>query len=114
VPEVWPTTLPRCFNLGSNEQPGDPRIRSQTDIGPAKVRRRSSSAVSQRSGVMTMTLAQWDALQVFGDVNLGGWVEPFLFPEIGGDLVRFGDELPSRTNATARSVSVSITLEVLP
>lgn len=114
MPEIWDPTLPRCFVMGATEQPGDPRLRSQTDTGPAKVRRRSSAVAGQRAGIMKMTPAQWDALLVFGETTLQGWADPFLFPDADGDLVRFGETLPSRTSVAAGALNVAIELEVLP
>lgn len=118
MPEVWPATVPHCMTFDSPLlSPADGRIRSQTDTGPAKVRRRSSAMPRALSGQIPMTYAQWATLQTFINTTTLGGSLPFTFPsQIGGAdvLARFGDSLPSARRLGAGKVLVDLALEVLP
>jgi hypothetical protein len=115
VPEVWPSDLPKCFILGSEqEQPGDMRLRSAPDVGPAKQRPRSTAAVDLLSGSMKLTEAQWEILKAFGKTTLAGWSLPFLFPDADGRLARFGESVPSATKVAGTVRTIQMQLEILP
>ena len=62
---VWPAELPTAPQFGWSEAPGDGRVRTQTDAGPAKVRRRFSSTPSVFSVQFVMTQAQATRLLQF-------------------------------------------------
>lgn len=62
---VWPGTLPDDPLYGWTEVPGDGLSRTETDAGPAKVRRRFSSTPSQFSIQFSMTKAQATRLMEF-------------------------------------------------
>ena len=51
---VWPTELPQNPSWGWTETPGDGLVRTQTDAGPAKLRRRFSSTPSLFSLVFSL------------------------------------------------------------
>jgi len=110
---VWPENLPCGLLLDMTEAIGDGRLRSQPDMGPAIVRRRTSSMPKQRSGQMLMTGAQWLSLQAFGESDLLGWSLPFVFPHADGDLLRFAD-LPSARRVASNRWMVDLKFEVLP
>jgi len=55
---VWPATLPTDAQYGWSETPGDSLVRTQTDAGPAKLRRRFTSTPSAFSFQFVMTKAQ--------------------------------------------------------
>lgn len=119
--DAWPGTLPQRFRYPTyHREVGDGRLRVPTDTGPAKVRGRSSAVVDVITGTMTMTLVQWNALQVFGATTLIRWSLPFTFPDpddvngLTALLVRFGDKLPTRDPITQDRLSVALTLEALP
>lgn len=115
MPEIWPDTLPKCFLVGTEqEQPGDTRIRSAPEAGPAKQRPRSTAAVDMLSGTMKMSAAQWETLKTFGKVTLMQWSLPFLFPDEAGALVRFGESIPGATKVAGTVRTVPLQLEVLP
>lgn len=51
---IWPTMLPTNPATGWTETPGNPTIRTETDSGPAKLRRRFTSAPSKLTLVLTL------------------------------------------------------------
>ncbi len=92
----------------------DNLISSQTSVGPAKVRRRSSSAVEPLSGSMNMTTAQLLTFRAFVKETIKDGALPFAFPDPVG-----GPALLVRRKAHAISAfgvdwRVNLTLEVLP
>lgn len=134
---TWPSSLPQSLLLdGFGQALPENRLRSSVDVGPAKVRRRTSQNVYLLSGDMVMTVEQWRILQSFVRNDLGEGSLPFTFldPLYRGErkleldfitgkgviagmplLVRFGDTLPSIRNALSTDlVRVTMDLEVLP
>lgn len=125
---AWPSTLPQRFGAESySRDPGDGRLRSKTEMGPGKVRRRSSSVPDVITGSMEMTQTQLVALRTFVSSTLSGGALAFTFPdpEGGSDLlVRFGEDLPkvggflgfkgNGAGALEKLWSVPLSLEVLP
>lgn len=55
---AWPGNLPTHPQYGWSESPGDSLVRTQTDAGPAKLRRRFTSTPSSFSFQFVMTKAQ--------------------------------------------------------
>ncbi|KTR07332.1 hypothetical protein NS365_04550 [Aureimonas ureilytica] len=114
---VWPASLPQCFLLGTtNEAIGDGRIVSSMDVGPAKLRRRSSAMPGALSGRFRFTRAQLAVARDFLEVTLLGGVLPFRFPAQSKDgtvLVRL-KEMPNWMRETGQTYSCELTLEVLP
>jgi hypothetical protein len=118
MPETWPATVPHCFTFDSLVAGlPDGRLRSQTDAGPAKVRRRSSAMPRPLAGQLVMTYAQWADLETFATVTTDGGALPFTFPSPTGGtdlLVRFGESLPTWRRYGIGKVMVDLQLEVLP
>lgn len=117
----WPATLPTMMLVdGFAEGVGDPRLISEMDAGPAKMRPRSSNAPDPLQGRMIMTSDQWDDLVEFGRETLLRWSLPFNFPRQPYDgattvLARFVAGLPNRIpHGTTGAWVVSLNLEVLP
>ena len=115
--DVWPSNLPSCFILGTqSESFGDGRLRSEVDMGPSKVRRRSTAMPGSLSGVLRMTGDHLSTLRAFVQNALIGGTLPFNFPSPNDGstlLVRFAS-LPSWSRTTGRIFEVSIDLEVMP
>ena len=118
--DVWPLSLPQCFNLGYAEAFGDALLEVQPDLGPPISRRRSSAVSRPLSGQMRMTRAQLATLKTFYEATLDRGALPFRFPDPtaigGGDLlVKFakGDQ-PSWQQTGAGVYRVSIVLTVMP
>jgi hypothetical protein len=119
MPATWPDTLPQHLLVdGNHEAMGDGRLKSQTDTGPGKMRRRSSAIARPLSGGMMMTSAQLAILESFVNDTVAGGTLPFYFPMTRGAgtwLVRFAtDGLPSWGNVGGLMWSVSLGLEILP
>lgn len=74
---TWPASLPQVPQRGFSEQGGVNLIRSQTDTGPAKQRRRAASA-SKMSVSFLMTTAQVATFEDFVLDSLKG-VSRFYF-----------------------------------
>jgi hypothetical protein len=133
----WPPTLPQHLLVqGFGQSLPEGRVRSANDVGPPKVRRRSSQNVYIITGQMVMTFDQWADLQTFVNSTTGGGTLPFLFrdplskiePKLEIDftagtaliqgmplLVRFGETLPAISEALGSDlVRVTMDLEVLP
>lgn len=77
---VWPASLPQYVNRdGYQSGTGDGRVRSDTDAGIAKLRRRFSAVPRPLSVVMTMTRAQLATFRGFVEDDLKGGTLPFIF-----------------------------------
>jgi hypothetical protein len=74
----WPSTLPQVPQKGFQESVGVNVIRSQTDTGPAKQRRRASRP-DEMSISFIMTTAQTQTLETFIKDTIRG-VSRFQFP----------------------------------
>lgn len=63
---TWPSTLPQYLEQdGFSIQQQDQVIRTPTDVGPVKIRRRFSAAVSKVQGQITITSEQYTILMDF-------------------------------------------------
>jgi len=116
--DAWPATLPQYLLAeGYSEAKGDGRLRSQPEIGPAKVRRRSSAMPGPLQGRMMMSGAQRAILDAFVQTTLVNGVLPFTFPDpltSAPILVRFGMNLPAWTSPGGDTFVAALDLEVLP
>ena len=118
--DVWPASLPQWFNLSSYAGGiGDGRIRSRTDTGPGKSRRRSSATPEPIKASTDMTGAQLDILRAFVNGTLLNGSLPFTMPnpekDVGNTLmVRFAERLPTWQAKETDLWEVSLDLEVLP
>lgn len=116
--DSWPITLPSQIITDTYGQIfGDGRLRSQTETGPPKVRRRSSAMPNLVQGSMRMTRAQLADLKVFvNETTLNGSL-PFMFLDpvtCLPVLARFGASLPSWSNRAHGIYTVALELEFLP
>lgn len=117
---VWPLGLPQKFLIdGFSEGLANNRIRSQNDIGPAKVRPRSTAGVRMMAGSMSMTTDQLAVFKDFVEVDIFQGASPFTFPNqtFDGDapyLVRFAEEMPQWQWMAPHTWKVDMKLEILP
>jgi hypothetical protein len=96
---------------------GDGRIRSATDTGPGKVRRRTTAMASPLQGRMLMTSAQVAILKTFVETDLFGGVGVFDFLDPVSRTtkqVRFAETVPTWSHAGGDIFNVMLTLEILP
>jgi hypothetical protein len=112
---TWPADLPQNFTASSfNLEGPDNVMRSENSVGPAKVRRRTTSNVWKESGELFMTAAQYSAFLTFLASILDG-AKAFTFPSQvtgTGELVRM--TAPHKARSVAAYWYVSLSLEILP
>lgn len=108
---TWPNSI-KITRSNYNEKPPSRTLRSKMDIGPGKLRRRSSNAIRPLSLSLNITP---DELDIFDEFYLANDSLTFDFPnprtgEI--DRARFASEPEYTHNETRWQVAVS--LEILP
>lgn len=75
---AWPGTLPEnIWKPGYRETPRPSFIRSRVDVGPAKVRRRTTIDITDFVVELRMTAAQTELLDTFYTTTLIGGTQPF-------------------------------------
>jgi hypothetical protein len=86
----WPSTLPQAWlQDGYQETLPETAVRTEMDVGPAKVRRRFSVQVTPIQARMLMTTAQKGYLETFYNTTTVGGALSFNFPNSGSDVLRF-------------------------
>ena len=76
----WPTSLQQLVNADSfNLKKGSTTIRSDVDIGPAKVRRRMTKSTDTVTVGFNLTKAEYLIHEEFYDIDLNGGVNAFEF-----------------------------------
>ena len=115
---AWPVDLPqKPLVQGFSETLPNLVTRSPMDIGPAKVRRRSTAGVTQLQCVFRLSAAQRASLLTFWQTTLAGgslsynWVHPIS----GAGIVCRIVEPPALAPATGGVAwAASLKIEVLP
>lgn len=117
----WPTSLPAQFEVGAQLSKQGGFVRSQTDTGPFKQRRRFTAVSRFLSGTMLLTNAQRATLETFYTTTVKEGSEVFNFedPEDGGTVSARFVEPPSYALLVGGSSGValqrvSFALELLP
>ena len=72
MPIVWPVALPDLPLMSWSESFAETRIRTETDTGPAKVRRRSTAGVRNLSLPFALTEAEMATLDTFFHTTTAG------------------------------------------
>lgn len=115
---VWPSGLPQYFlTEGFVMAVPDGRIRSQTDTGPGKVRRRSTALAVPVKGRMLMDADQVADMEAWIESDLFGGVEVFDFPHpITRAVVpcRIAETMPIYSHVGGDVFNVALELEILP
>jgi len=114
---TWPSTLPQYLEQdGFSIQQQDQTLRTPTDVGPVKVRRRFSAAVSKVQGQITVTPEQYTTLiDFFNNDCYGGsipfeWIHPITQATAN---FRF-KQPPAIASKTGKYFTVKLDLEILP
>lgn len=83
----WPLALQQKLNSDDFSQKfGVTTLRTDMDVGPAKVRSRFTDAVDLYSASVLMTFADYSILSDFFKTTLNNGALPFIFPDpISGD-----------------------------
>jgi hypothetical protein len=114
---VWPATLPQ-YVLAANytEAVPDNSIRSETDVGPAKVRRRGTAAPRPISCQVLLTTAQRATLDDFynTDTKAGSltwtWVHPVTR---AAATFRFVEPISFSATARGQLFTAALSLEIV-
>jgi len=112
----WPVTLPQAFlKDGFSEEGADNLLASNVSIGPAKVRRRTTSNVEPITGTMMMSDTQRQAFKAFVKDDIKDRSIAFTFPDPhGGSALLVRMRAPPTYTPIGISWRVQIALEVLP
>lgn len=113
---VWPVELPQALQLGFAEERQPNVIRTQTDTGPAKLRRRATAAVVAVSGQLHVSDAQLTVLETFFRTTLldGSLTFDWEMPSTGVAAVCRFMAPPRKIGVSKGATQVSIEIEVLP
>lgn len=80
--DSWPVGLQQRLNADDfSVKFGDTTIRTDMDVGPAKVRRRLTDGVDTYSCSILLDIDDWDTLKDFYKTTLAGGSLPFLFTD---------------------------------
>ena len=113
----WPANLPQLVNEESfDEEIGETLIRSDMDIGPAKVRRRFTHGVDAMSFTMYMTMTQYAYFKNWYKVDLNGGANTIEFNHPVTQVLsvfRFTSP-PKGRPLGGQYFNVSMTVELLP
>lgn len=97
----WPVTLQSLVNEQSfSEETGETVIRTNTDVGPIKSRRRFSRSVDKFSVSINLTTAQYSDLKYFYSTTVNAGVTRFEFNHpVTGVLSEWRFTAPPRYNS---------------
>lgn len=115
--QTWPVTLPSYFLKGSyREAPIDQTIRSATDLGRPRVRRRFTRDIIVVSGIMRMTQSQVDSLKTFYYTTCVGGTDSILITNPFNAIQSEYNFLspPEFVHIGHDRYDVSLSLELLP
>lgn len=112
----WPATMPQELLMsGYSESPPNVALRTSMDIGPAKLRRRSTSAVRPITGEQIITTSQLADFKLFYNTDLLGgtlrfsWTDPVT--EVAAEM-RFSE--PPSWAPEEGFYRLRMSLEILP
>lgn len=114
---AWPGSLPQTPLFGWTKQLAETRLRTQTDTGPAKVRRQFTSGVENLSNVsILVTEAQRTTFQTFFDDTTSGGSLPFEWqmPDTGATRDFRFKETPVISAVNHQTYRITMNLEALP
>jgi len=114
----WPSSLPlRPLADGFSETPPNLLVRSATDIGPAKARRRATAGVTRLKAAFRLSPAQLATFRTFLAADLQGGALSFSWTHpLTGNLGAFRIVPPPSIEPIAAGIAwrVSLDLELLP
>ena len=113
---AWPGTLPTIFQVqGFKEDGADNLIRSSMDVGPAKVRRRTTTNVRNHAGSMWLTDTQYSALRTFFETTVSYGSQSFTMDDVHGTNRDFRFVKPPEYSSIGPGYwEVKLSLEELP
>jgi hypothetical protein len=114
---AWPATLPQTLIMdGYGEAPGENQLRSNMEVGPAKMRRRATSAARKVSGSLILTLAQLAYFKTFYNTTLLGGTLRFTWLDPTDSTTTVEMRFSKTPSWVAEDIHfrVSMSLEILP
>jgi len=113
---TFPDTLPAPLANSFQEQPANNIVRTQMDVGPAKVRRRTTANVRSISVAYVLSEAQLQTLETFFLTDAAGGALSFDFthPRTGATVTARFTEPPQYASMNGLYYQVTVSLEVLP
>jgi hypothetical protein len=115
---VWPTTLPQLFSEdGFTETSPNTTVATSMDVGPKKIRRRSTVGVRIFSGKMLLTQEQVTIFDGFYKTTTQSGSLSFIFSHprtaVSTEMWFAAGETPSSSGASGNNAWVSFKLEML-
>lgn len=113
----FPSSLPQYLDTdGFEDEIPDDRLRSQTDIGPPMMRRRSSAKPTPVKGAQLLTETQFQTLKDFYNDDLDGGVLRFNWiGQTTGNAVEYRFVTPPKRSAIYNDLFVvEYDLEIMP
>lgn len=119
---IWPGTLPQYFEIGVQDTRQQGFIRSQTETGPYKQRKRFTATSRFLNGTMLLTGSQRATFETFYKTTLSEGTDEFDFIDPSGFSTvsaRFTappvlSAVAGGDTATAAQWRIQLALEVLP
>jgi hypothetical protein len=113
---AWPGTLPEFFQVGGFVEIGaDNVIRSPMDVGPDKLRLRTTASTRRHTGNMWLTTAQYTALRTFFETTQSYGALSFTMDDAHGVNKTFRFLNPPRYNTVGpNNWQVKLDLEEMP
>ena len=111
---LWPASLPpRPLADGFSETPPNLLVRSATEIGPAKARRRATAGVTRLKAAFRLSPAQLAIFRTFFASDLQGGALPFSWTHPAtGAIVAFRIVPPLTIEPIAAGIAWRVTLEL--
>lgn len=115
---AWPASLPQYFEPNGFQFADKPAtVASQTDIGPARIRRRATGQGADVQGSFILSAAQRDTLRGFYNTTLFNGTLPFTWVDPFDDQTAKDFQFVAPPTITAVGqvrFRASLTLEMLP
>jgi len=114
---AWPTTLPQRLQRNNyGESPGENQLRSNMDAGPAKMRRRATSAPRKISGTILLSLAELAYFKTFYITTLLDGTLRFTWNDPTDSTTTVEMRFTEAPSWSAENIKfrVSMSLEILP
>lgn len=115
--ETWPVSLQQTLNTDSFSVVfGDTLVKSETDVGPAKIRSRYTDGVDKWSSTILLDYSEYVTFYDFYKTTLNNGALTFAFVNpftLATDEFRF-EGVPSITPLGGRTYKVSMKWERLP
>jgi len=113
----WPATLPQLpLAADYSDALADTLVRTQMDVGPAKVRRRTTAGVRAMTASFVLDDTQVGTLVTFYDTTLDGGAQPFdwVLPRTGAAASCRFLQPPVFASPNNGRYRVTCQLEILP